>query len=247
MYRQRHIRMGFTIVEFFVCLVVLVILIALIVPATRFGGAREAARRSQCKNNFKQIGLALHNYHEVYKCFPPAYMTDASGRKLHSWRTLILPYVGAESLHCIGVYEKIDLSKPWDDPVNAEAAKQIPSVYQCPSITPEMSKTVYVAIAAEHAFLSAEKSRTISEITDGTSNTVAVVEVPVAQGVHWMSPQDIGPEQFAALTGHKDNHHTGGGHMLLADGSVRFVSENLDAKTRMSLTTVDGGETIGEF
>ena len=79
------------------------LVIALMLPAQR--RAREPARRSQCKNNLKQIGLALHNYHETYGAFPPAYTVDADGKRLHSWRTLILPYLDQAPL-----YDKIDFS-----------------------------------------------------------------------------------------------------------------------------------------
>ena len=70
----------------------------------------------QCANNLKQIALALRNYESVYHALPPAYTVDAEGKPLHSWRTLILPYLEQQAL-----YDKIDLSKPWDDPANKEA------------------------------------------------------------------------------------------------------------------------------
>src|SRR5262245_16452317 len=84
-------------------------------PVTR---GREAARRTQCKNNLKQILLALTNYELEYQALPPAHTTDANGNPLHSWRTLILPYLDQRQL-----YESIDLSKPWNDPINADACK----------------------------------------------------------------------------------------------------------------------------
>ncbi|HEY4260168.1 MAG TPA: DUF1559 domain-containing protein, partial [Schlesneria sp.] len=86
------------------------VVIALFIPLPRRAG--EAARRTQCKNNLKLIGLALYNYHDLYGAFPPAYTVDRHGKQLHSWRTLILPFLDQMPL-----YQKIDLSKPWDDPV----------------------------------------------------------------------------------------------------------------------------------
>src|SRR4051812_3837711 len=56
------------------------------------GGSREAPRRTKCKNHLKDIALALHNYHDAYGTFPPAYIADQNGRPMHSWRVLILPY-----------------------------------------------------------------------------------------------------------------------------------------------------------
>ena len=108
-------RPGYTWVEYLVVLAIIVVLIALLLPPASRSGRGEA-RRSQCKNNLKQIGLALHNYHDIYHVFPPAYTVDGNGKPLHSWRTLILPYLDQAPL-----YLKIDLSKPWDDPANAES------------------------------------------------------------------------------------------------------------------------------
>jgi len=101
---------------------VLMVGVALLLPSVTRG--REAARRTQCKNNLKQIMLALHNYHDEYHAFPPAFTTDCDGNRLHSWRTLILPYLDQQQL-----YTTIDLSKPWNDPANAEAFKTTVHVY----------------------------------------------------------------------------------------------------------------------
>ena len=105
---------GLRLVQVLMALGTIVLLIALLLPAVRTAGP--AARRAQCTNNLKQIALALHNYEQEHKALPPAYTVDATGRPLHSWRTLILPYLEQESL-----YRSIDLSKPWDDRSNAKA------------------------------------------------------------------------------------------------------------------------------
>ena len=83
------------------------ILLALLLPAVQ--AAREASRRMECSNNLKQISLAMHSYHDVYGSLPPAYTIDEEGRRLHSWRTLLLPYLEAGQ-----IYEQLDLSQPWD-------------------------------------------------------------------------------------------------------------------------------------
>ncbi len=115
-----------------------VVLVALMLPAVR-RCAGEAARRSQCKNNLKQIALALHNYEAHYHALPPAYTVDGDGKPLHSWRTLILPYVDQQSL-----YSRIDLSKPWDDPANAEAlTANVANSLHCPS-TPGPAESHHV-------------------------------------------------------------------------------------------------------
>src|SRR4051794_27348607 len=119
-------RQGFTLVECLVVMAILAILIALLLPAVR-SSAGPAARRAQCTNNLKQIAMALHNYEQVYNALPPAYTVDAVGRPLHSWRTLILPYLEQETL-----YQTIDLSKSWDDPANAGARETLLSTFHCP-------------------------------------------------------------------------------------------------------------------
>lgn len=231
---------GFSLVEFLVVIAIIGVLLALMLPAVRT--PRGAARRSQCKNNLKQILLALHSYHDQYQAFPPAWTVDASGRRLHSWRTLILPFADQRPL-----YERIDLSKPWDDPVNAEAVKQTPDIYQCPSANLDPGQTAYLGMVGERAFLRPTTPRAISEITDGTSNTVAVIEVNKAQAVPWMAPQDADLAVFIGLKSQTNTHHTGGAHVGMADGAVRFLSSNLEELTRQGLGTVAGGEEIGEF
>ncbi len=233
-------RSGFTWVELLVVLVILAILFFLLLPAG--GHSPEASRRSQCKNNLKQIGLALHNYHDKYQAFPPAYTVDASGKPLHSWRTLILPYLDQQAL-----YDKIDFSKPWDDPANAEVFKTCPDFYRCPSTTGPSDQATYLAIAGPEGCLSTTHPRPISEITDGTSNTLMVVEVPVANALPWMSPQDADEQLLLSFGEQTQWHHTGGLHGVLADGSVYFLRGTLEPATWKGLCTVAGHELPGEF
>ncbi|WP_437228587.1 DUF1559 domain-containing protein [Planctomicrobium sp. SH661] len=94
---------GFTLIELLVVIAIIAVLIALLLPAVQ--QAREAARRSQCKNNLKQIGLALHNYHDTHSAFPPRIVYQ--GALNHSWMTMILPFVDQAPL-----YGKYDFSSP---------------------------------------------------------------------------------------------------------------------------------------
>jgi prepilin-type N-terminal cleavage/methylation domain-containing protein/prepilin-type processing-associated H-X9-DG protein len=227
-------RTGLTLIEFLVVCAIIAILVALMLPGTR-GGAR--ARRSQCKNNLKQLGLALHNYHDTYGSFPPAYTVDEAGNRLHSWRTLILPYVDQAPL-----YETIDLSKPWDDPVNAQAFEASLYAYQCPSATIEPGQTTYMAIVGDQHAFSETTGREISEIKDGTSNTVMVIEVAAADTVHWMSPHDVDGEYFSGLNEDSELSHLGGLQVLFADGSVQFVSIEGTSEQRNALSTIVGDD-----
>ena len=239
--RGSQSRTGLSLIEFLGVAALIVVLVAfLLPPVTR--GSRPAARRTQCKNNLKQIGLALHNYADHYGAFPPAYTVDAKGRPLHSWRTLLLPY-----LDQVPLYETIDLSKPWDDPANAEAFKTNIAAYRCPSSTAPAGQTTYMAVvASEGAFRPAE-SRRISDFTDGTSNTLMVIEVDAEHAVHWMSPVDADESLVLGFGPKSKLLHTGGTHVLLADGAVRFLSQELSADIRRALITIAGNDQVGEF
>jgi uncharacterized protein DUF1559 len=219
------------------------VLLALLLPAVQQG--REAARRSQCKNNLKQIGLALHNYHDVYGSFPPAFVADASGKPMHSWRVLILPFIDQQPL-----YSQYDFSEPWDGPNNSRLLASMPPVYACPShaTTGANTNTAYAAVFGEHCVFRGAEPVKIADITDGTSNTVIVVEAAGA-GIPWMKPDDVDVIKHPAL-GDRDgfsSDHAGGVQGLMGDGSVRFFSQAINPQTLKALFTRDGGEPVGPF
>ncbi|MDE2507699.1 MAG: DUF1559 domain-containing protein, partial [Planctomycetota bacterium] len=148
---------------------IVVLLIALFLPAVRT--SRSAARRAQCVNNMREIALALHNYELAYEALPPAYTADAHGRPLHSWRTLILPYLEQEEL-----YRTIDLAKPWNDPANAAALGTSLAVYHCPESRAAPNTTTYLAIAGPNDCLIPRTPRRLAEITDPRESTLMVIE-----------------------------------------------------------------------
>ncbi|MGN6544180.1 MAG: DUF1559 domain-containing protein [Aureliella sp.] len=208
---------------------------ALLIPS--IGTARQAARRMHCSNNLKQISLAMLNYEAVYKKLPPAYTTDADGRRLHSWRTLLLPYLEQKAL-----YDSIDLSKPWNDPVNQQAAQTVLPVYTCPVSRPDAAnKTDYQVIVDPSSLFPGDKALSLRDVTDGLSNTVMIVEAPDAMAVPWMSPEDCELAEFLSLT---EGNHSGGLQVALADGSVYFIPKSVDASTREAMATRQGGEMI---
>jgi prepilin-type processing-associated H-X9-DG protein len=219
------------------------ILVALLLPAVQ--QAREAARRSQCQNNLKQIGLALHNYADVNGTLPPAYVADADGKPLHSWRVLILPYLDQKPL-----YDSYNFSEPWDGPNNSRLLSQMPSVYRCPSdpLGNGSTHTAYAGVFGEHCIFRGSAPVGFRDITDGTSNTLLVGETDGA-GIPWMKPDDINVELHPSIgdTQGFSSHHAGGVQFLMADGAVRFVSQHIHAPTLKSLFTRDGGEVIGDF
>lgn len=209
------------------------IMVGLLLPAVQ--AAREAARRMECSNNMKQIALALHNYHDTYRTFPPAYTVDGNGQPLHSWRTLILPYLGEQAL-----YSSIDLNKPWDDPVNAQASRVMIKVYKCPSMKDQASPaTCYQVIDDPASVFPGSKPVSFGSITDGTSTTLLVVESAPADAVPWMKPQDI---PMANLMPPSGSNHARGYHVTLADGSVQFVASSINPAQLRSMMTRSAGD-----
>lgn len=232
-------RRAFTLLELFFVVAAIAVLIALLLPATR--GAREPARRGQCSNNLKQISIAIQNYNSEYGVWPPAYTVDEEGNRLHSWRTLILPYLDHEVL-----FESIDLTKPWDDPANAKAYDEVIEAYRCPSVDNESSLTTYLAVVGPDCVFSGPDSRALSEITDGPSATLFCVDAPSDHAVHWMSPVDASEDEFLSWGDVSKTHHPGGTNAAFVDGSVRFLPIDVDQDVRRAMFTISGGEPVGE-
>lgn len=217
--------------------------IALLLPAVQ--QAREAARRTQCQNNLRQIGLALHNYASANGTFPPAFIPDENGRPMHSWRVLILPYLDQQAL-----YAEYDFSEPWDGPKNSRLLMRMPAVYACPSNPVPMPgmNTAYLGAFGEHCVFRGSEPVGLNDITDGASNTLIVGEASSAN-IPWMNPIDVDVALHPAI-GDIDgfsSHHTGGAQFLMADGSVRFISQTVNLQTLQALFTRDGNEPVGDF
>jgi prepilin-type N-terminal cleavage/methylation domain-containing protein len=121
-------RRGFTLIELLVVIAIIAILIALLLPAVQ--QAREAARRTQCKNNLKQIGLALHNYHDAHDCFPFGWggTRPATGSPGYSAISQLLPFFDQAPL-----YNTINFSLPLTDPANDVPRRQELPILRCPS------------------------------------------------------------------------------------------------------------------
>ena len=217
-----------------VCVAIGFLLIGLMLPAVRT--ARPAARRMQCSNNMKQIGLAVANYEAAYRQLPPAYTIDPNGKPLHSWRTLILPYLEQAEL-----YAKVDLTKPWDDPANDEVRSASIGVYQCPEGKIPPGHTTYLAVITENSCLRPGTGRRMPEIRDGKANTLLTYESKPSESVHWMSPQDADLEMFLSM-GTKSTSHYGGCKSVFLDGSVRFLSNESATHDLVAMVTIDGGE-----
>lgn len=238
------------------------VLVGLLLPAVQ--SAREAARRSASKNNLKQIGLALHNYHDTYRNLPPGTVANAQLKPdaRLSWMYEILPYVEGTA-----TYRQIDRTKGWEDDANVGATSVTFDVFRNPGAidpTEGGGTTHYVGIAgygkdpwllpAGHAragVFGYDRRISFRDVTDGTSNTLAVSEASGDYG-SWAAggsatirgfttkPYINGPDGIGGP-------YEGGCNMLMLDGSVRFVSEDVDPKLLESLSTIGGGEVIPNF
>ena len=226
---------AFTLLELLVVVAVIALLIALLLPAVRSGGS--AARRSQCVNNLKQIALALHNYELAYHVLPPAYTVDASGRPLHSWRTLILPYLEREPL-----YRTIDLSRPWNDPANAKAFETPLVEFRCPEVADPPNTTTYLAVAGPDGCFRPGKSRRLAEITDAHGSTLMVIEVCKEHAVPWMAPVDADESLVMSLVPTAKLPHSGGMNACCVDGSVKFLKASTPAAVRRALISIAGND-----
>tara|TARA_R110002124_G_C8897120_1_gene509590 strand:+ start:396 stop:1355 length:960 start_codon:yes stop_codon:yes gene_type:complete len=216
------------------------VLVALLLPAVE--QAREAARRSTSKNNLKQIGLALHNYYDTYGVFPPGGTQTTDGVPYQGWSTSILPFVDQAPL-----YNRIDFDQPWNAPDNIDYFKQEIPVYLNPNIEERVSPeglglSHYVG---NELVMKLNYGLGIRNISDGTSNTILAFEVG-ENFKPWGDPTNIALPADRMGPGNKPAFR-GGSHVLLGDGSVRFVSENIDPAILKKLETPGGGEFIGEF
>jgi prepilin-type processing-associated H-X9-DG protein len=221
------------------------LLFALLMPAVTT--ARGAAKASMCQNNLKQIAIALHNYHDTYKTFPAPYIADENGRPMHSWRTAILPFM--EQSH---IFNQYNFNEPWDGPQNSQLAAMYPQlpVYRCPDDTAAgFDSPSYMAIVAPGGVFEDGKWNSIADITDGTSNTILVVEVSGATS-HWMAPVDLDAEALNRMinsaqdgTGLASNHSQGV-NVALADGSVVRLTETTDLETLRRLVTRSDGNPV---
>ena len=212
-------------------------LIASLVPATQ--SAREAARRAQCVNNLKQIGLAMHNYHSANNVFPMQAITDKDGKPLLSWRVAILPYLEQNEL-----YNKFKLDEPWDSPNNKPLIKEMPQVYLCPSRrNPEPGTTTYRVFVGKGALFEEGEGTGFQNVTDGTSNTIMIVESKDA--VPWTKPDDLKFDMEAkpSLYG-AASPHPGGFNAAFADGSVRFIKNSVSVQVFKALITRASGEVV---
>lgn len=203
---------------------------------------RENSMRTQCKNNMKYIGLAMHNYHSTHHTFPTAFTVDKAGKPLLSWRVLILPYIEQEAL-----YKEFHLDEPWDSPHNKTLIDRMPPTYRCPSARvrhAHRGMTSYLAPRGPSTIFPGAEGVKIQKITDGTSNTIFAVDAGDERAVPWTKPDDWDVEPMLDTKG-IFGHHPEGTYFLFADGSVHFLKETINLEVLRKLITCAGGEVVG--
>lgn len=192
------------------------------------------------KNKLKQIGLALHNHHNVYRRFPVAEnpeFFDSTGKPHLSWRVHLLPFLEHNEL-----YEKFHLNEPWDSPHNKALLNEMPAIYLVDGVS-DYTKTTVLGFAGEKAAFGDGSGVRFRDVRDGMTNTLAVVIAAPNKAVPWTKPEDInysGPASAASLIGPLPRFWA-----LLMDGSVRSIAQSIDAQTLSRLIEYSDGQVVG--
>ncbi len=193
-------------------------------------------------NSLKQIALAMHNFHDVYSHFPPQALADGSGRRTLSWRVLILPWLDQAPL-----YNEFHLDEPWDSEHNLKLVAKMPAVFKTRSLSgdsPEAGKTRFVApLTKNSVFGRVGPGTRIQEITDGTSNTLMVVEVDADRSVIWTKPDDLQVNEedpLSSILGPDTKTFAA----CLCDGSARIFPREILTAALKGLLSMNGGEIV---
>ncbi len=195
--------------------------------------------RNETVSQLKQLGIALHKHHDTFKSFPPPAIMSEDVKPLLSWRVKILPFLEQGDL-----YEQFHLDEAWDSPHNKQLIAKMPDVYYCPgSNVGAKGRTVYQLPRGQATAFPGLETTRVRLITDGLSNTIAIVETDDEHAVIWTRPDDwrFDPEKpSTGLGGHFPlNFYVG-----MFDGSVHPLPDTIDSKTLRALFTSQGGEVV---
>ena len=209
------------------------------VPIT-LHGKYSVAGQTDNSDQLKIIGQALHSYLHDHGTYPPAALLNADGRRTVSWRVLILPYLGEKAL-----YDRFDLDKPWDDPVNLCLLREMPDVYRKSGADADTTDTGFAGVeGSESLFQNASAQLNGGRELSGITQTEKIAAGPVGADVHlpWTAPGDIDIEKAIQLS--SAHGFSGEGHaftpLLFLDGTVHLVPDSVAAGPMTMWTHVSG-------
>lgn len=201
--------------------------------------ARKAAGATSRKNNMKQIGLAFHNYHDVFNHFPAANGNGegAQGRQTGlSWRVYLLPFIDQADL-----YQQFKLDEAWDSPHNKALIKKMPDVFKVEGVDKSGDTSVHV-FTGDNTAIGTDEGVGIRDITDGTSNTFLAVVAGPETAEAWTKPGGL---EFNSDSPKKPLGTLGEQFLvLMSDGYVRFLNSDIDDETLRNLIQRNDGNVV---
>lgn len=203
----------------------------------------ESASYSSCGSKLRCIGQALKAYYDKHGGFPPAYIVDANGTKIHSWRVQLLPFIEE-----LTVYRELQFDKAWNDPKNLPWTNRTIECFQCSRYRWHRGATTsFLAVVGSNTAWPGNVGSTLEDFTDGAANTILLIEVADPH-IPWAKPFDLDLLTMFSNPGIPKpsslHRHPEGFYALFADGSVRFLRADLDATRLRALLTINGGETV---
>jgi hypothetical protein len=210
--------------------------------------AREREQKRASAENLQMLMIALHEYHNVHRRFPPAAVLGPDGKTPHSWRVEILPFVEGGISPKLGrpdhpyqqLYDQYKLDQPWDSPHNKLVLRQMPDVFRCPSDPPDSMK-VYFALVGKGVIFDGPAGTPVAAINDGSFRTILLVESRPA--APWTKPVDI-PYDPAKPLPKLGGIHAGGFVVVNAGGSRHFLPSDIQETDLRALITCDGKEVV---
>ncbi len=213
--------------------------VGLLLPAVQ--SARNAARLAQSANNMKQLVLSILNHEAATKRLPgdkDRVLDMKSQYKMEpnlSWRVHILPYLEQQQL-----YSEFHLDEPWDSPHNIKLLDRMPPFFRHPSSSAKPGYTVYQQPTGEGLAQDPKSLRKIADFTDGTANTICIVETTDQAAVPWTKPGDVNPLTNPEVL----RIEAGAFHVVMVNGAFRAISANIDPDMLKAMFTISGGETV---
>lgn len=194
------------------------------------------------RQHLREIGMAMHNYHDTYNKFP-AYSKNEKGRPLLSWRVHLLPFLENSAL-----YEEFHLDEPWDSEHNTTLIERMPAIYKSPGVkTSKPGMTTYQTVMGKGMLFEADGGTVaIRDVTDGTSNTGMAIDASPEFETIWTKPGDMMPDP-AKIRKALEDRFQNGGLILLSDGSVRGLKVQLDDEMIMNLFLRNDNEVLGDI